>query len=494
MMQIILTVVGMLLAAGTGYAVLTSIQVQNAASYQDDTISRLNLASKAVERSLERIPGTQSLAAPMATSQTGVGYSVIPASIGPVRGTSSGVPFAYCPVARLSPAEQSALPSSSAGSVSMSSGSYDVEIYGGRVVSSDLAINADVQQWRRPIAFIVAPLSKGGEPPACSEISWRSNDAFVEGGLVRVISEPETTGTYSGVDARAMVFYAASGASGSGRSASDPANIQSIVRDAVAGSPDTLTIYVTGVVSLDQTDVALFNQALGSSNTRLSIIGFGNDPEIDLTKSVSWDLPRSTVLKNMIVRSGGLVVGSNEQLTLDGSILLDGGNITGSNVLVLAGGYLRADGSRIFFENESRMGFEVRGRASFVGAQVKGVQVPAFYVFLNGGSVDFEGSRIGAVDGVSTRPRDAALIAANGAKVSGSNAIAYATTGGTCFMTMNGDQSFAWNDQTRSRIVGENNYLRPADGSSAAEFEAYYLGRDQRVQARRQNGSDIICS
>lgn len=497
MLQIMLVVIGLMLSAGTGYAVISNIQAQNIATYQADTVRRLDLAAKAIEKSLIQVPGTTTMVAPMAATGV-VSYHTIPVSVSPIRSTSNGVQFSYCPLSRMSAAEATALTGKVSQTIKSgnSQGSYSVSTWGNYVVSSSLSVNSELLAKRRPIAMLIAPIGRDTGVPTCNTVGWRDNGPYVPGGIVRVVSLPEGVGSAGGVGSRTAVFFVSPSAKGSGRSSSDPTSLADAMAAIVKEAPEAATIYVDGDNSITSAQLSSFTNASSTAAMNLNIIGTGSNPKFSISTPSSWTVPARTTLKNIYLKTGGIRVAGGRELTLDGWSVLADASVLGSAVQVDAGGVVRAVSAFVSLDTAGATAFLIRGRGIFDRSKVGGLSSPSVYFALDGGSGEFDAAWIGKdSSNIVTRPTTASITSQNGAKITGQNASVFGAVGYGCWMSLNGDLAFAFTSPggSPSSPPDESAYDYPATGSTTAQINAYHLARDQRFQARRQNASANQC-
>lgn len=503
MLQIVLAVIGMSVVGLVGFVTLEQFSMQQRMQDQRENIRRLDLAAEGLQQALGRLPGVDTLVAPAAASSADVSWSVLPASIGALNRTTRGVPFLYCPVSSLSGSELASLQSSSDDVVSLPNGDYSVKESGGFVVSSSLAIDNDVRNIMKPLAFIVSAGTVGDSPPSCSTITLSSNGkAVVSGGIVRVVSMPVQTGAAGVGMGTSAEFWVSPTGSGNGRSVSSPSSINAALEHFSKFAPDNMTVHFQGTVKVSPDVWNRFRNASRSSGSKLRLIGEGSAVlDAGLGIAQDWDIPSETFLENVTISGPLVTVGVGDKLFIGNSVAfqVEGGRYV--TLFVNAGGSIAARGASIYMGNPGQYGIINYGSVDLRNSLLRsGVGTMKSMIWnIDGGSLNVSSSTIGSSD---LRTTEGTILSEKARFISSDgSSSAYASQSNSCWWSGTEDYAFRTDlgyvlngaGNGTSAILPETNFPQPAADASAAEIQAYQDGLSIRTRGRRANSSAISC-
>mgnify|MGYP001342694545 CR=1 FL=1 len=510
MLQIVLAIIGLSVVSAIGFITIEQFSIMNRMQEQRENTRRLDIAVEGLQGALGRLPGIDTLVAPSPGTGTGVSWSVMPDDAGAMNMTVSGVPFLYCPVATLSSEELDSISGKNVSSIQMPSSNYAIQTAGRYVVGSSLAMDAQLEAYA-PVAFIVAAGTLAEEPGDCSDITVQNGKVVIPGGQVRVVSMPTgVASTGTGAEASAEIWTVENGA-GNGTQGS-PASLNSALEHFVRYKPGSMTIHVVGENFVSPTTWSRFAQASASSSSKLRIVGHDGGI-VDFGTSGRWDVPSSTFLENVTIKGPRVVAGTGDtifNLQSVGYVTYSGENAA---IEVGIGGRFVADNATVAVSNPGQTGVISLGDVEFRNSSL--VPVGGLYRLASigpGSSLSLVQSILG---GSGARTTVAPIYSyGSGADFISSdvNSSVFAGSDGLCWNSASpDDMMFTWSgvpgssshSGQRSAVVAESAYTRPAmppAGSDAtvmaaydAQLAAYYEGYNERVRARRVNGSNFAC-
>ena len=511
MLQIFLAILGITTAATIGFVILEQISVQQIVQDQGENIRRLNVAADGVQGALGRMPGVDALLAPVGANAAGVGWTVLPGSLGAANSTVSGVPFLYCPVASLSADALAATGAASNSAIQMPGSSYNIKLQGGFVVSSGLSIDPQVQSIFNPVAFIVAAGNRETTPPDCGEIRVVNNRAVVDNGIVRVVSMPSGVATAGNALDSAAEFWVANGASGNGLSSSNPSSIDSALQHFIRYKPAAMSIHLIDTVYPTPTIWSNFVQASASSGSKFRLLGNGTG-SLNIAAGSTWDVPTTTIFDNVRISGPKIVVGSGDTVHNIGNVTYQPFGGPEAAVEVRQGGSFSAVSATIQIINPSNSGIGAIGGSIYLGGS--SITFPSQLGYVIGLGPSSKLNVVQSSIGQNGQRPSIASIYSNGAAeiVSDSSSSAFGTSGGACWFSAGNnaeaagapypnddDIAFKWSlngNGSSSKVQDESQFplvsLAP-DSSNAVAVALYQSGVNERARARRINASNIVC-
>ena len=512
MLQIVLAIIGLSVVSAIGFITIEQFSIMNRMQEQRENTRRLDIAAEGLQGALGRLPGIDTLVAPAPGTGTGATWSVMPDDAGAMNMTVSGVPFLYCPVATLSSEELDSISGKNVSSIQMPSSNYAIQTAGRYVVGSSLAMDAQLEAYA-PVAFIVAAGTLAEEPGDCSDITVQNGKVVIPGGQVRVVSMPTgVASTGTGAEASAEIWVEAGGA-GNGTQGS-PTSINSALEHFVRYKPGSMTIHVTGLNTVSQAAWPRFRDASKSSSSKLRIVGHNDSGVIDFEVSDQWDVPSSTFLENITIKGPQVVAGTGDTIFNLGRVGYVAYGGVSDAIVVAVGGRFVADNAIVAVSNPNQRGIISLGDVEFRSSQFVPVgNLSRFTSIGPGSSLSLVGSTMG---GLSARSSAAPIYSyGSGADFisSDSTSSVFAGLDGRCWASDNPSQDmmFKWSgvpgssahSGQRSAVVSEDFYTRPvmppvgSDPAVMADYDEdlrlYYEGYNERVRARRVNGSNFVC-
>ncbi|MAM36992.1 MAG: hypothetical protein CL949_00465 [Erythrobacter sp.] len=501
MLQIFLAIVGISLAAVLSFSMLERTAAQEIDRDWTENNRRLDMAAEALEASLRTIPGTD---APSPANFVSGDIAVLPAGIGTINQTVSGVPFLYCPIGAVSAAAIGSLPVATR-TVSMGdSGSYSVYSYGDAVLASNLAMDNSWSQGPRPLAFIVAAGRRQDGPASCSRVRQVNGQAAIDGGMARAIyspvdpAHPSQQGS-SGASGL-TTFWVAPGATGTGRSIDSPGNINAVLRHYLLHNPDRFELIISGVV---QPDAALFESwstSLAHSGATVTLRGATGGAGISLDVLQHLYSSKRMVLANLTLTNIQPRTEDGEMITLLGTVQINTGNY---GAWVLAGGKMVMRDATLIgnMEDSSRGVLRLSGELVMFNSTI----IPAAnntqnVIYATGeASVMMENSVLGGA-ALANRPTISA-IQMNGAGFfyTDANSRAYQAPGRNCWYSQSQFGTLA-----PKILIGTGTGLStvrawadtdqpPPEGATQAEIDYYETWRQRLWLARDKNVSSAQC-
>ena len=489
MTQILLTVLAMLLVAGSGLVVVMNMRAQAMVLESGKNDKRLDEVAAAVSRSIKRIPATDRYALPAPAVPQGAEWALVPSGIGMENRSTRGVPYLYCPIGRLSAAQAAALGALTSTSIDMPGSSYEAEVYGGLVVSSSLSLDSALVSQLRPLAIITAAKERSDAPPPCSSVELDNGVPRVDGGYVRVISEPLGVATPSfGNYGSDVTFWVADGASGTGQSPSEPASIDLALQYFVNYLPDRFTLNISGQPSASNAVWASFMAATADSGSALTFRGASSGARLSADGSGYWSIPARMTLENLTLYSPGITVDPGDRLVLAGTVIMY--PKTFATIHVQPGGELLMENADFAFYGQN-YGLRIWGKLSAKDSSVRGLTQSTYLLYVAYGRADLTNVAIGRA-GIpashsSIVTNEYAEFAADSDTTVGKSAA------GECWRSINGDRTFIYSDQVNSGVPAETTYARPTNMDDLAAVEAWQIERAGRVRARRQNQTAMRC-
>lgn len=489
MTQILLTVLAMLLIAGSGVAVVMNMRAQAMVLESGKNDKRLDEVVAAIGSSIKRIPATDRYALPAPDMVQGAGWATIPAGIGMENSTTRGLPYLYCPVGQFSAAQAAALGSITKLTVDMPGSSYEVDVYGGLVVSSSLALDSTLVSQLRPLAIVTAAKERSDAPPPCSSVTMDNGVPRVDGGYVRVISEPLGVATPSyGNYGSDVAFWVADGATGTGQSRSDPANVDLALQYFNNYLPNKFTLNVVGSVRASDPVWASFQDATSGSGS--AVVFRGSSPQSGLTGAGSgyWNIAARTTIENLILNTPGIEVDWGDKLSLSGLVIVYPS--TFSTIHVQPGGELEMENAAFAFSNPN-YGLRILGKMNAKDSSIQGLIRSTYLLHVRYGRADLTGVTIGRA---GTPTSHSSIVTEEYAEISADSATTVGkSAAGECWRSINGDRTFIYSDQVNSGVPVETTYARPTNMDDLAAVEAWQIERAGRVRARRQNQTAMRC-
>ncbi len=491
MSQIILALIAIVLTSGAGVLVMTNLQGQSKVIQLTEDRVRLEEIADALEASIKRVPGTEHFAAPAAVMGTSSGWSELPSNVGMANATMKNVPYLYCPIGRLSAGAASGLGNLGSQQIATPGGPYSAALHNGVVVHTDLSIDGALDSQLRPVAILVAASTKAERPPNCGDVRLVDGAPHVEGGIVRVVSEPAGAAmadrSHYGQSAG---FWVQDGASGSGENANDPMNIDLALRYFINYQPDQFTLNVIGYPKASPGVWSAFANAAQGSGSSITLRGAGSDPRFSMQQSGYWPSPAKLTIENLTIYGQALQVEPGDRLALSGGVKLYPSSAYAA-INVEAGGYLELSNANVAISN-GNVGIRVFGEMSAFESSISGLTQATYLLYIAQGEVELSGTRIGTT---GVKPSNGSIGTTNFAEiVTDAGSAAGKANNGRCWNSINGDLTFAFSDQVNSRVPAESSYSPPTNMADQAAVETWQLARAKRVRARRQNMSHISCS
>lgn len=494
MMQILLTVIGLAMAAGAGYALILNFSTQTISSEVASTTERLDLAAAAVARMAKVIPGTDVLSPPVETYDPSVGYATMPAGSGPFNSRVDGVPFLYCPVGRLSDAQVAQLSGTVERTLQQPSTSGIERVYGKLVVQSDWssAIGSDVRSQFDPIGILIAPERGRSQPPACTNVQVRDGRVIVANGIVRVISN--TRGLAKSQSDISTIYVSAAGRGG-GTAPDDRASINSALLHFSAHHPDQLTISVADNVTVGGSAWAQFTAAATNSSGNLAIVGeAGGGARFNAPAGTPFHAPAKLSLRNIAFAGPQIIVNSGDELFLTDQIVLYSN--AQAAIWVQKGGQIHGQAGLLAFENGGRYAVKVDGKARFESINIAPINAAPNGIFMiEGGDLAFKDMIVGSDASLPIVRSQVApfYVIGSATMVSDPYVDARGTSGGTCHYSADGNTIMKWVPQSKMQVPDEDSYVVPSVDDNPALRNAYEVERQERNVARRHINTFIDC-
>lgn len=501
MLQIILAIVGISLAAILSFAMNERIVAQQLDHDWAENNRRIDLAARAVSNSLRSIPGADALSPPSYVTGT---FATLSTNFGAQNKTVAGVPFLYCPIGATSNGALSNL-AAVQGSVPMGAhGAYSAYVFNDTVLASNLMLDSSWAGGPRPLAFIVAAGRKLSAPPSCASVKYADGKAVVDGGLVRAVYSPVDAAAPNAVSTAGTgemsTFWVSAGASGTGRSSSSPGTIDAALSHFVQFEPERFEIILAGSVTPNINVWNAFSALAAQSGSKLIIRGADANATLSMTDSYAdFEVPRTAILENLRVVGPPVRASEGVTLTLLGNIRINtpssyalwttrGGRLYMRNATLI--GELN-DTSRGVIRLNSEL-FMVNSTAAASASQTQNV------IYATGESfVMMENSQLGTA---SNRPTISAIqMNAEGAFYADAGSRAYSAPGRYCWYSQSQFGTLA------PKILidrGEGvssliNYAQadqpPAAGAPQSEIDSYEIWKERLWLARERNVSEAQC-
>ncbi len=490
MLQILLAFLAISIVSITGYGLVEQLSLQQIMVDQRENARRLDVAADAIAGNLVAVPGLDGVFAPEPFNPSS-SWSRLPSAVGGINSTVAGVPFLYCPLG--------AGAGTPNGAVNFAdSSSYDIEVKAGVVVASNLAIDADLVDFK-PVAFIIAAGRDQVAPPSCEDIEVRSGRPFVSGGLVKVVSRPSGALGEGSLATSTTDFYVHSSGTGKGRSAdlsspNGPTSINDALTHWTKFRPSSMTIHLTSNVTATDPIWTAFIGQLASSPSRLTIEGNGFTLSAPGGAAGS---PATLSLTNVSVVGPTFVVSQGDEVNAQGTVSLAPSS-GGSGMVVEQGGRLNIANGALLIGGSATNGVEAAGDVIISNAAIAAGSGRDWSLALSGGGRLW--SRTGVIGSSASRTNMGGLVVDGAWSVNSENSEVAAGNNGLCW------QALSANDATFSHSangVGSASFVTsdPAnpgltDPSDPAQVEAYQQYRrevDERQRARQTNHSNFIC-
>ena len=279
-----------------------------------------------------------------------------------------------------------------------------------------------------------------------------------------------------------------------------------------------MTIHVIGENFVSPDTWSRFRLASEFSSSKLRIVGHDGGI-VDFGTSGRWDVPSSTFLENVTIKGPRVVAGTGDTIFNLQSV----GYVTYSGedaaIEVGIGGRFVADSATVAVSNPGQTGVISLGDVEFRNKSSL-IPVGGLYRLASigpGSSLSLVDSTLG---GAGARTTVAPIYSyGSGADFISSdvNSSVFAGSDGLCWNSASpDDMMFKWSGvpwsgspgstnhtNKRSAVVPEAEFTRPSmppAGSDPtvmaaydAQLAAYYEGYNERVRARRVNGSNFVC-
>jgi len=215
--NLLLVLILLVMVAVVADSVFSIAQMSTLAEHVMKNMTRMDLVTTQVERSLVTDRWTGVKYAPAGVQ--GQNYMELP-DIDLPNVTPWGVPYQYCPYA---PGQ--ARGSGTTVAVAGPGGfSYNVEVSDGKVVGSDQSL-ASVAASGEILALIVSPETINAAMPDCDGLSVDKGIYKISGGIVRAVKRPSSFMQISEKRARVLRMYVTPDGTGSGSSMNNPINL-----------------------------------------------------------------------------------------------------------------------------------------------------------------------------------------------------------------------------------------------------------------------------
>lgn len=489
MTQILLSIIAVVLASGAGILVMLNLRAQSTIIEHGNNEARLDEIASLLSRSVTRIPGSNHFALPAA--DTSGGWAQLPSSVTGNDNTFGDVPFAYCPVGRLSTAELSGLSPVGTQQISMPEGSYSASTYGGLVVETNVSLDSAVVSQLSPVGILTAAIGKAVMPPNCTDVKLVNGVPFVEGGMVRVISEPAGSANadvskFGGT----AEFWVSDTGQGSGLRRSEPMQIDKALKYYVDYRPDNFILNIGSYVHASDGVWQSFIANTQSSGGSITFKGLAEGAAIRGVQAGLWPSPARLTIENLILYGPAIGVEAGDEVILSGAISLSPSSST-YGIHVYPGGKLTISDASINL-NKNWGGIFVEGEMTSSNSKIYAGRTDIWYIInASHGNVDLRNTSINRKgSGLSATPIQSEGYARF---VTDSLTTVGKSTGGKCWHSDLEDYTFAYSNQVNSQVPSESNYPPPANMNDLAAVEVWQLARAKRLRARRQNGSQMSC-
>lgn len=325
------------LSGAVGYTILTSVQTTNALSLAERNAARLEMTASAL-RQVVIADADGRLFVPMGVPSIGgdpTSRTALPDWVSGEAITPWGADYGYCPYAPVTGTGSEAATVYGGVSYSVTLSSEDPVVYGAvrdYVISGARSGNVlDVGTPPDVLAFLISPSNNASAVPTCASVYWDGRAWLTSGavtGSVRAVTLDAMADTLSRAP-RQLRRHVEQGATGSGLSASDPADLEDVLAEWRFLRPHRLTVVVSdegGDLVLDPTTLDL-GAGAGAGATAPEAAVFGRHLVFEAAPGDSPSLDGSP--------AGTLRVPSD--LTLNGVDFGDAltlGGISGSRILI----------------------------------------------------------------------------------------------------------------------------------------------------------------
>lgn len=493
MLQILLAFLAMSIISVAGFGLMEQLSLQQVMLDQRENARRLDVAADAIGGRLVTMPGVAGMLPP-APASAATGWSAMPSGLGGLNATVDGVPFVYCPIAPTLGTVNSQI-------TSPDGSSYGVQIRGGVVVGSELgntlALPAGITAYK-PVAYIIAANRGTSAPPSCGQVRERNGRPYVQGGIVKIVSQPGAVQGAGTVSASASEIYVTPDGQGDGRMIGNAASIDDALRQWINGKPAVMTIHLVGgagttITVQDPNLWAAFAASLRSSSSRLIIDG-GNATLVAPASQIG--IPSTFSVSGLGLVGPTLVVEQGDEMNVQGNVVLQP-SAGGSGLFVQQGGRLNITSGTLRIAGSAGNGVEAAGDVSVTNGALAG---PGNWsiALTNGGRLQAIGSTIGDT---SARNAQAGIVVAGAWGVtSDANSNVAAAASGSCWGATDGsDATFAYsgNGQGQPSTVKaappSPGQLDLTDPAQAAQYDAYRNEVNLRQRALQTNHSNFTC-
>ncbi len=485
MLQILLAFLAISIVSITGYGLVEQLSLQQIMVDQRENARRLDVAADAIAGNLVAVPGLDGVFAP-APNNPSSSWSRLPTTVGGINSTVAGIPFLYCPLGA-----GAGTPNATVNFADSSS--YDIEVKADVVVASNLAIHADLVDFK-PVAFIIAAGRDQAAPPSCEDIEVRGGRPFVSGGLVKVVSRPSGALGEGSLASSTTDFYVHASGTGSGR-ANSPTSINDALAHWAKFRPSSMTIHLTSNVTASDPVWTQFASQLASSPSRLTIEGNGFTFSAPAGAAGS---PATLSLTNVSMAGPTFVVNQGDEVNVKGTVTLAPSS-GGSGMLVEQGGRLNIANGALLIGGSATNGVESAGDVIISNAVIAAGSGRDWSLGLSDGGRLW--SKAGIIGSSSTRTNMGGLAVAGAWSVTSDGASQVAAgNNGSCWQALSAnDATFAHSLNGIGAVSSvTSDPVNPglADPSDPAQVEAYQQYRrevDERQRARQTNHSNFIC-
>lgn len=499
MLQILLSIIGMTMAAALGYAMIQQSSAQNAMATSREDNRRLDLVADGIVRSLVDTPPFTALTAPVGTAGSGAAaWYTVPASLKTIGVNSQGIPFLYCPIMNLNQAVE--VPSGSTTDFTIQTNQagaqYNVGTYNGGIVWDNASMHDSVRNVSA-VAIITSPNKGVDVPPPCSSVQMVNGLPSVPNGIARVITAPSAAVTTK-VNASAQpVFYITQDGTGNktGTNANNTATAEGVWKTLYKTRPATAQVYVVGNVTTGA-NFSAYAQSENLKNTELTLIGQGGTMTIG-GNSPTWYIRGNVNMINMAL-TGQFYVDVNSVLQFNGINRIYGrpGNFTPIEINV-SGKVIMRDAQVGIYRTGGTNNHVVSNNGEFT-------MINSSYFYDGGGAhylVTYPGgysnlinSTIGRTANLGSGKVDAPIYVIGSGRLSSTNSSVLVGTSGSCIggNDVNNDYvALRWSARvpgTDSRVPPESGFAMPVAAANQADWAQY---RDQVASRQRSREQHI---
>lgn len=469
MLQLILGILAISIAAASGLIMVQQMGLTVAAQDQRENVRRLDAASVAIEAALGN-PGEDGVRfAPMANVENG--YAQLPKALQVIKSTVSGSPFLYCPFA----------PNGATGGYNAAvnlpgGGSYQVRVDGGLVVASENGPLTGTDF--RPAAIIVAAGRNSTTPLSCASVRVVGGKVVVPGGLARVVSSAPIAS-----DARSTVVV------------NGDADINGALAGWVRQRPASMRIVLRASVQVDAGVWASFTNAFAEKPSSLSITAAG--PAVMSVGASDLVVQGSVEMANVRLSGGHVSISNGGEFVMSG---VSGVVSPASSAITVAnGGRLSIDGADAVIGSETD-GIVSKGQVSISSSSLRAGVPGSLLGLLQQSRTAIRESSLGTQ---GARPGTLAIASIGMAElVTDAGSSAFAGSGNACWQSDASDYSFKYsgNGQGSTSVVTPDEAPTPdpqGDATVEAQWQASEAQKQERNNERRlariSNRSNLTC-